>query len=396
MENIGKHALYVGDNLKVMETLQDVYINAVDCIYIDPPYNTGNKYFLYDDTFAVKTSWYKFMKPRLEESYKLLKQTGTIIVSIDDKHYIELKTLLNEIYGEQNFIANIIWQGTPSSLSKYTSGGTDYLLIYGKDIKQVPKFREPKQGAQELLKFVETLQTKNATIEEAQQKLRQYLKTNATTLDSSLKYYNRIDSQYRVFTTTTLDNNLYRPNLIYPITNPKTGETHQPPPKGWKLSPDTMSKLIEQELIAFDGGKYPRKKILLTTQMHQLPPNVFYSPRQNGTALLKQIIGPHQFPFPKNVEVLQRWLTIVTHNNPEATILDFFAGSGTTTHAVLNMNKADNGKRKSILITNNENKIPETITIPRIKNLISGQWFNTTKEPHSDTFIVEYQQELNL
>jgi adenine-specific DNA-methyltransferase len=388
----GKHTLYVGDNLNVLENLQQVYQNTVDCIYIDPPYNTGNKYFLYDDNFPIKTSWYDFMKPRLEESYKLLNKTGVIIVSIDDKHYIELKNLLNTIYGEKNFIANIIWQGTPSSLSKYTSGGTDYLLIYAKDIKHVNKFTEPKIGALELIQYVETLQTKNITIEEAQQKLRQYLKTHQLNLDKSLQNYNRLDSQFRIFTTTTLDNNLYRPNLIYSIFDPETKQTHQPPPKGWKVSEATMKNLINNNLIAFDGGKYPRKKILLTTQINQLPPNVFYAPRQKGTATLKQIIGPNQFPFPKNVEVLQRWITIVTHNNPQAIILDFFAGSGTTTHAVLNMNKKDNGQRESILITNNENLIPETITIPRIKNLITGEWFNTTQEPHKDQFIVEYQQ----
>lgn len=390
MPTHGTHELHIGDNLDVMKKLEHPHAGTVNCIYIDPPYNTGNKYFLYDDSFTIESSWLDFMKPRLELSHNFLKDNGVIIVSINDKHFLELKMLLNNIYGEKNFVANIVWQGTPSSLSKYTSGGTDYLLIYAKNIKFLDKFREPKLGAIELVEYINGLKNQQVDSGEAQKLLREYLKKNNKNVDNSLQFYNRVDSSYRIFTTTTLDNNLYRPNLIYPVVNPLTGEETTPPPKGWKVSKETMDALIKDDLIAFDGGKYPRKKILLENQMFQLPGSVFYAPRQNGSAVLKKVIGPNSFPFPKNVEVLERWFSIVTQNNPTAVFMDFFAGSGSTTHAVINLNKKDNGSRNSIIITNNENNIPDTVTIPRVQNVISGKWFDTNHSECTDVFSYEY------
>lgn len=403
--NHGKpsHVLINGDNYQALTALIPEYKGMVDVIYIDPPYNTGNRDFIYNDKIVDRkdayqhSHWLSFMHHRLELASELLSETGVILVAIDDNEQARLKLLMDGIFGERNFIANIVWQGTPSSLARFTSGGVDYMLAYAKNIKKANKWKRKKPYAEEMLALVrKTMQT--STADEATTVLRNFIKKNKGNMDAGLTSYNRVDERGRIYANADLSNTLYRPNLKYPITDPATGDVYQPSENGWKLSQETMQKLIDDELVLFEGRKYPRKKLLLTEYMYALPPQSFKAERSKGSTTIKNILGKNAFSFPKSVEVIKEWISSV-NSNPDAIILDFFAGSGTTAHAVLELNHEDGGNRQCILVTDGGKAelsgesaknirgravhIAEEIAYERVKRIITGEnWADgKTHEP---------------
>lgn len=394
------HILINGDNYQAMTALKETHTGKVDVIYIDPPYNTGNRDFIYNDKIVDRkdayqhSHWLSFMHHRLALALELLSEHGVILVAIDDNEQARLKLLMDEIFGEKNFIANIVWQGTPSSLAKFTSGGVDYMLAYAKNIKKAHGWKRKKPYAEEMVELV-AQKMKTSTVEETTIALRNFIKKNKANMDAGLTSYNRVDARGRIYANADLSNTLYRPNLKYPITDPSTGDVYQPSDNGWKLGQETMQKLIDDELVLFEGRKYPRKKLLLTDYMYALPPQSFKSERSKGSTVVKNILGKNAFNFPKSVTVIKEWISSV-NNDPHAVILDFFAGSGTTAHAVLELNKEDGGDRQCILVTdggkaelvgesakNLKGKavhIAEEITYERVKRVITGENWSDGKK----------------
>lgn len=394
------HLLIKGDNLHALTALHSTYAGKVDVIYIDPPYNTGNKDFIYNDSYVdAKDSyrhsrWLSFMKPRLEIAQQMLSENGVILVSIDDNEQPRLRLLMDSIFGENNFIANLIWQGSPSSLAKFTSGGIDYILAYGKNVNKLSKWKLEKPYAKEMVSLVEKSMTAN-NVEETTKKLRAFILKNKSQMDVGLTGYNRVDEQGRIYSDAGLVNSLSRPNLKYPITDPKTGQVYEPHDNGWKLSPETMGKLIDDDLVLFEGRKYPRKKLLLVDYLYSLPRQSFKAERSKGSSVLNNILGKNKFHFPKNVDVIKEWIGIVS-DNKDAIIMDFFAGSGSTAHAVAELNADDGGNRKCILVTDGgktelegdsaKNKrgeiidIAEEVTYERVKRVLTGKGWADGKE----------------
>ncbi|MBL1095697.1 site-specific DNA-methyltransferase [Streptomyces coffeae] len=383
-----------GDNLEVLRLLRRGYTNTVDVIYIDPPYNTGND-FVYEDKHttsrvehetaagqrdddgvlqtgmgsdriqdrkvgaSLHTKWLSMMYPRLLVAHHLLKETGAIIVAIDDTEHARLKLLMDRIFGAENFIASIIWQGGRKNDSRYVSVGHDYMLIYAKNegaLRQGDvRWREKKPGVDEILARAAKIWSSHGDKKAANEAYRKFLKSmekmGATA--GVLRFANLDESTGRPYNA---DRDLSSPNLrasgIYDIHHPVTGKAVTRPQRGWAMTEESARQMISEGRISFgdDETKIPRGKIFLDEMSDQVAESVFSQERTAAGKALVKLLGEDVFPFPKDVNVVARWLDIASIRNPNAVFLDFFAGSGSTGHAVMDLNAADGGNRRYILV----------------------------------------------
>lgn len=352
------HVVINGENFHALQALRSTHRGKIDLIYIDPPYNTGNGSWIYNDRYvdqndrAKSSKWLSFMERRLLIARDLLKPTGVIIASIGDDEHHRLRMLLDQVFGDQNFIVNVAWQGGVSALSRHHGGGLDYMLVYGRDASKVGQFLDPKPLAPEMLRVAREAVDAGKSAKEAQQLLRAFIRTEGKDLPPGVRRFNRVDDEGEVFLEGDLANSLYRPNLRFVLTDPETGREYQPPNNGWSVGREMMAELVAKKRIIFDGDRIPTRKRLLREQMLSLPSPSFYRDRRTGTNRLAAQLGDKRFPFPKDHEVLMRWFRMAAPQ--DAVILDYFGGSGTTTEAVMQLNAEDGGTRQSILVTNNE------------------------------------------
>lgn len=361
-ENAGYNFLLEGDNLHSLKLLEKTHKGKIDVIYIDPPYNTGNKDFIYNDSFVDKTDgyshskWLSFMSERLEIARELLSDEGVIFISIDDNEQAQLKLLCDEIFGAENFVGNICRAtGTTTGQDANKIGSSlDYCLVYRKtnlfNLKGIPL------KGDDLKRF--NLEDKKG------------------------KY-----SILQLRKTGNEDRKEDRPNMFYPIIAPNGEEVYPFGPNKylsrWRVSRDSFCELNNNNMIEWkenkkhenieiDGYKNskwtPYVKYYLEGRTKQVS-NLWLDIEGNKKASidLKNILGEKLFNYPKPLEFLTQILLISSQKY--STILDFFAGSGTTGHAVMQLNKEDGGNRKYILCTNNENNICEEVTYQRLKNI---------------------------
>jgi adenine-specific DNA-methyltransferase len=347
-----------GENYHALETLLYTHERSVDVIYIDPPYNTGTDDWIYNDRYVVSTDayrhskWLSFIERRLLHAKRLLRPTGVVILAIGDDEHHRLRMLMDSIFGEQNFIANIAWQGGVSALAKHTGGGLDYMLIYGGDATKVGRFEDPKPFAPEMVAIVESAMKAGRSAHEAQKLLGDFVRQKGSAISIGLARFSKVDDQGRIYLEGDLANSLPRPNLRYPITNPANGRTYAPPSNGWAIGAEGMQSLIDTGMVVFGSGNVPARKRLLTDHMTSLPAPSFTRDRRSSTLHLQSIFGDKRFPHPKDHEVLMRWLRMALPSDGK--VVDFFAGSGSTAEAVMRLNAEDGGTRQSILVTNNE------------------------------------------
>lgn len=340
--------LYIeGDNLEALKLLQTAYYRKVKMIYIDPPYNTGND-FVYADDFAdpmarykevtqqttksnpetmgrYHTNWLNMMYPRLRLAANLLRDDGVIFISIDDVEIDNLKKLCNEIFGEENFVAQFIWQSRQNKDNRNITGVSidhEYVVCY------------TKQFGHRVFRGT----------------------------DRKTEQYKNPDNDPRGPWTSAnmvgLATADARPNLHYDLINPADGRNYGCPEKGWRYDRNTMNRLIQEGRIIWpdnpDGR--PRKKSFLNELSDNLPgfSSIFSTGVYTNTAT-KEIGGlfnRYLFDFPKPVEIIKQLISQVS--NTDDTILDFFSGSATTAHAVMQLNAEDGGNRRFILV-----QIPE-------------------------------------
>lgn len=349
----GVNFLLEGDNLHSLRLLEKTHAGRIDLIYIDPPYNTNNKEFIYDDSFVDKTDafrhskWLSFMHERLLLVKQLLSKNGSIFISIDSNEQAQLKLLCDEIFGEENFIDMISWfkKASPSNDAQYFSNDIEYILVYARDKSVWRPHRLPLNEKQ-------------------------------------MKYYTNPDNDSRGLwnsaTYTCNKSKEQRPSLYYPITNPYTGEEVWPKETAvWAYSKEQCEEHIKNNMLFWgvDGkAKYPRFKKFLSNHQGVVNRTLWHyddvNHTQGASAELKSldIIG---FATPKPTRLIDRIIRIASEDN--SIILDFFAGSGTTAHAVLKYNHDhESSNRKFILCTNNENNICEEVTYERIKRVIEG------------------------
>lgn len=340
-----------GDNYHSLAVLNFTHQEAIDLIYIDPPYNTGNDDFIYNDKIKSDyvrqddpfrhSKWVSFMDKRLKLAKNLLKETGVIFISIDDNEQAPLKMLCDEIFGEGNFIGMVVRKrrGSQANLAKNISPIHEYLLIYGKS---------------------EQTQLNNLL----------------PSIDENT-YANSDNDPRGAYVTMPCSN---KGGARYEVTTP-TGKKHL---DEWRFKKETFDKLLEENRIVFPkkGDGKPRYKLFLKEKKESgVIANTWWediSTNQEGTIELKDLFdGNVVFNNPKPVGLIKHILKLATKEN--SIVLDFMAGSGTTGHAVLEINKEDNGNRQFILCTNNENNICTDVCYPRIKKVIKG-YKNSKKE----------------
>lgn len=347
-----------GDNLVALKALLPEFEGRIKCIYIDPPYNTGNENWVYNDNvnnpkiqkwlgevvgkegedLSRHDKWLCMMYPRLRLLHKLLAANGVIFISIDDNEQAYLKLVCDEIFGQGNFMADVIWQ---HSVQSNGYGG-----------KFVPQY--------------------NHTL--VYRKSDAFILKNLERTEEDNKLYKNPDNDPRGrWRAGYCVNGLYRPNLKYQIVTP-SGNIIEPPEKGWRWSKETLQKKIEDKEIIFNADETNIiHKLYLDDLEGKVPENLWFGERvgttRTATAVLKGIFGGvAPFETPKPIELIEQIISISTDEDDY--ILDSFAGSGSTAHAVLSYNAKHNSRRKFILVEMMD--YAEELTAERIKRCIDG------------------------
>jgi adenine-specific DNA-methyltransferase len=343
--------LIEGDNYHALTVLNYTHKGKIDVIYIDPPYNTGNKDFVYNDKYIDKediwrhSKWLNFMEKRLLLAEKLLKETGVIFISIDDNEFAQLKLVCDKIFREQNFVSTIIWQRSysPKNQSRHISVDHEYLLVYAKNIEHLE------------IKLLPRTEKMNAR-------------------------YKNLDHDSRgVWKPGDLVANEERKNGHYTIVGPNGDKFEAPSGKHWSYAQDKMLEIQKDDRLYFGkkGDAFPSlKQFLDEVQQGRKASSLFFHDEVGHTDEAKKELkeffeqSDDLFSTPKPTRLINQVIRLAGGKND--LILDFMAGSGTTGHSILELNKEDGGNRKFILCTNNENKICEEVTYPRIQKVIKG------------------------
>ena len=359
-----RHVVINGENFHALQALRSTHRGKVDLIYIDPPYNTGNDGWIYNDRYvdqndrAKSSKWLSFMERRLLIARDLLKPTGVIIAAIGDDEHHRLRMLLDQVFGSDNFLINAVWQGGGSSLSRFHAGGIDYMLGYAQNLEALTaagvRWRVEKDGLQDVLDAAaDAWEESGHNSDDASRRLSKWWNRNKSKYDPGLGDNVKVDADGTAIKVGDLGNSLYRANLKYSVTDPSTGNVYDPPDNGWSFKREVMDEMIAGGRVLF-GGTRPRLKTpLAEMSMRSVVPS-FYKDRRSASQHVAKILGRKDFPYPKDIDVLARWISIATVYRSDAVILDFFGGSGSTTEAVMRLNSLDGGNRQSILVTNNE------------------------------------------
>lgn len=373
-----RDVLIEGDNLQVLKLLKNGYSRAVKLIYIDPPYNTGDT-FTYNDDFAVPerqyleetgqvddqgnattsriesggrkhAPWLTMMFPRLTLARHLLRRDGVILASIDNNEAHHLRLLLDAVFGAENFVDMMTWQGGRKGDAKLTAGGQDYVLVYARDLSHLKandvRWRERKSGLDDVYaKERELLERHGENYAAARTELREWFASlpegNSAKQHS---HYDHIDGA-GVWTSDNSASPNYRENLIYNFKG------YAPPKKGWRYERTTMERLdTEGRLLYPNGGRATRIRIkkYLHDQEKWAPASTFSRDRSGASGALDRLMGAKVFDDPKSTDVLARLFHAITDDGD--LILDFFAGSGSTGQAVWEQNPKDGNTRHWILV----------------------------------------------
>lgn len=338
--------LYIeGDNLEVLKLLQTAYYRKVKMIYIDPPYNTGND-FVYEDDFAdplvrykevtqqttksnpetmgrFHTKWLNMMYPRLRLAANLLRDDGVIFISIDDNEVTNLRKICDEVFGEENFVAQLIWERafSPKNDAKYVSNSHDYVLMYARNISD---FKIGQLDRSE---------------------------------EAESRYKNPDNDPRGKWTSGDLSVKTYNASSDYEIITPSGRKVLPPHGACWRVSKERFNELVDDNRIWFgeNGDNVPRLKRFLSEIKEGIVPTsiLFYKDvghSQEGRQELKKIFDDKgYFDGPKPVRLIRRLLTMA-NTDDDSIILDFFSGSATTAHAVMQLNAEDGGNRQFIMV----------------------------------------------
>lgn len=359
------HTVINAENYHALQALLFTHRGKVDCIYIDPPYNTGNEGWIYNDKYVADddhykhSKWLAFLERRLELAKELLKPTGVIVVAIGDEEHHRLRLLMDQIFDEQNFISDVVWQGGRKNDSRYVSNGADYMLIYARDESALQaagvRWREQKPGLELMLAAGERAWAEAAgdpTL--ATQLFRKEIRAFKNSVEPAVFRYDQIDDAGRIFQADNLGSPTPRPNLRYEVLHPVTRTPVKMPPNGWRYDEAVMARLIARDGVVFgpDHATTPRMKSFLSNQETRVASSSFELSRMPGSKYLERVLGDRRFPNPKDHSVLMRWLRMIVPQ--DGIVLDFFGGSGSTAEAVMRLNEEDSGTRCAILVTNNE------------------------------------------
>ncbi len=402
-----KNLMIEGDNLEVLKLLQKSYSKSVKLIYIDPPYNTGND-FVYPDDFQdniknymmrtgqidtggqknttntessgrFHTDWLNMMYPRLKLAHRLLKDDGLMLISIDDHEVENLRHLCGDVFGEENFIATFIWEKGRKNDAKLVSVGHEYLLLYAKSLGHLKElktlWREEKPGAREIWdKYLELRELHGANDTLIEMQLQTWYGSLAKSHPSKKwSRYKRIDAN-----GPWRDRDISWPGgdgPRYDVPHPITGLPCKVPEAGWRYaSIEEMQRQVKLGLVEFRGDhtEPPFRKahirpipdeildeVMDATESDetdeeefatQVRGSYFYKQSQVSVRLLRELMGKKIFTNPKDHFELKKLFNYLTSEDENALVMDFFAGSGSTGHAIMDLNVEDGGSRRFILV----------------------------------------------
>lgn len=375
-----KNIYIEGDNLEALKILRETYLGKVRMIYIDPPYNTGND-FVFEDDFKESTEeylkssgnvddegnrmavnsdtngrfhsdWLNMMYPRLILARDFLTDDGVIFISIDDNEVENLRTLCDQVFGAFNFIAHIIHKNNSmKNQSKFIGVSTEFVLIYAKNLEFLNKvqgcWRIKKKGASDINTAFRKMKEQGLSLEKIHEEI---MELYSRPKYAHLSRWNKID-EYGVF----MDSDLSRTNgpKNFSIINPNTGKECPIPNRGWGKSKEELLRLQEEHLIWYgDENTPPRMKSYLSDDAESVFDNFVFADTSADKKLIDQLFGSPVFDFPKSMELIKQLISLCTKKDD--LVLDFFSGSATTAHSVIQLNREDNLNRRFILV-----QIPE-------------------------------------
>ncbi len=385
-ENINSENLLIkGDNLEVLKHLVNAYYEKIKMIYIDPPYNTGSDGFVYQDDrkFTVNelsalagidkektkrildftqsksnshSAWITFIYPRLYIAKQLLKEDGVIFISIDDNEVAQLKLLMDEIFGEDNFVGQIVWQTATDNNPTQIATEHEYVLVFVKNKTHQDYWETPSEKGQLIQSKYEELKSKiKDDFEQIQKQLRQWIRKQNNGDDlSGVSHYSYVDEMgvYYPGNSANTKPGGYNYDLIHPVTN----EVCAKPEYGYRFTFETFKEADEKGDVQWgdDETTIPKIKKRLDTVTQKLK-SYYYEDNRSTSADLKDLFGGKMvFNNPKSVNFLKHILKFITKEND--IILDFFAGSGTTGDSIFRLNTDDYSIRRFILV-----QIPEPV-----------------------------------
>ena len=398
-----KNLFIEGDNLEVLKLLQKSYANKVKMIYIDPPYNTG-KEFVYPDKFQDNldtylrytgqvdderfklssntessgrrhTNWLNMMYPRLKLTKSLLRQDGSVFISIDENELTNLKAICDEIFGMENFVECIVWNKRIPKNDKGIGNIHEYILLYVKDSSLKPEFTMRKDGLNEIYDLVDNLKKQQLDLSFAEMEIRRLYKKNG--YDRGITLYNSLDENYRLWGKINMswpNANTFGPT--YEVPHPKTEKPVKMPDRGWRWKEDTFNDAAWRKdgdytnIKELHDGSFICGRIWFSKDENTQPSSIKYLDEVN-TFLLRSILsvksdggvelerlfeGKSYFSYPKPTSLLKALFSSRKSEDGDI-FLDFFAGSSTSAHAIFDLNSKDTIARRFIMV-----QLPELLT----------------------------------
>lgn len=379
-----KNLFIEGDNLEVLKLLQKSYYGKVKMIYVDPPYNTG-KDFVYPDDYSetldtymryaglagedgkkweskvnskdsgrFHTRWLNMMYPRLYLARNLLREDGVIFISIDNNEVSNLQKICDDIFGEENFIGNLVLQTATDNNKTQINTEHEYILVYGKNAEDQPYWTRRSEAADRIQEKYEQLKdTYEDDIEAVQSELRSWIRSNKDQLPK-VTHYDNVDDK-GVFHDGDIANTKFG-GYKYSIPHPATGKECKIPEKGFRFPEATMKEMIENGDIMFGSDHTtlikPKKRLKDAKDALR---SIIYEDGRGSTKVVEKLLGRDVFKNPKSHFTLGRIIEFTTGDND--LILDFFAGSGSTMHASIEAKVRDSKNRRFILV-----QLPEPIS----------------------------------
>lgn len=401
-----------GDNLEALKALLPYYYNKVKCIYIDPPYNKGNENWIYNDKvnspeikkwlgkvvgsegedLSRHDKWLCMMYPRLKLLRELLADKGVIFISIDENEEHYLRAIMDEIFGYDNFIEKIIWNKRIPKNDKGIGNIHEYIILYTKNSEYKHKFMMPKGGIDEVYEFVAKLKFRKTPIDKSELELKKFYERKG--YDRGITLYCNLDNEYRIWGKINVSWPNAKNGPRYNVLHPKTKKPTKVPDNGWRWKEETFQELVDyNNYIERYDGSFVCGRIWFAKDENTQPSYIQYldnvkdflfrsiqSIKSSGGMELDEILPNNNFPHPKTHNLLKRLLSSVEGDvkGDDFIILDSFAGSGTTAHAVLELNKEDGGNRKFILVEM-EDEIARKVAAERVKRVVKGYTYKNSK-----------------
>lgn len=364
--------LICGDNQQALSLLDTKYKDAVDCIYIDPPYNTGGDGFLYKDAYRF-SSWNAMFAASSSMGARLLGTEGVFFASIDDIERDAMVAVLDNLFGREGRVGNLIWKGSTDNNPTRIAVEHEYIICYAKNKAELnDRWSSSTSEVKEfMLENYEKIAIQTSSVDERRALFEAFASENREKL-GDLYRYRRIDERGPYVARRNMENP-GKPGYRYEVLHPTTQKACVQPYWGWRFPEGTMQKFLSEDRIIFgeDETKIPELKVYLTEVKFPLR-SVFYIDARKGSNDLDKIFGARDlFKNPKPVDVIRQFLPFATSS--KSVVLDYFAGSGTTGAAVIGLNREDGGERKFILFEQGFHF--DALLTPRIKKIVfSPEW----------------------